>query len=118
MAARVIETTFKARETLKVTTAQDVTPLKEVQDGTELDYIGHVIQEITNEKTGEVFKSITIKTESGYYATRSEFFIRALSEIIDTIADFPDDEDDEPIILRIVHRKSKNGNLFATCELA
>lgn len=118
MAARVIETTFGARETLRVTTAQNVTPLKEVTDGTEVHYIGHVIQEITNETTGEVFQSVTIKTEDGYLATRSEFFIKALSEIIETIANFSNEDDDEPIVLRIVHRKSKKGNLFATCELA
>lgn len=118
MAARVIETTFKARETLRVTTASNVTPLKEIADGTEVHYLGHVIQEITNESTGEIFQSITVKTEEGYLATRSEFFIKALSEIIETIANFSDEDDDEPIILRITHKKSKKGNLFATCELA
>ena len=120
MSARVIETTFKARETLRITTATNITPLKDIPDGTEFQYYGHVIQEIVNENTGETFNSVTVKTgDNEYIATRSEFFLKALQEIIETINSFPDDEEsDEPIILKIEHLKSKKGNSFATCSLA
>lgn len=120
MSARVTETTFKARETLRITTATNVTPLKDIADGSEFNYYGHVVQEIVNESTGETFESVTVKVgENEYIATRSEFFIKALQEIIETINSFGEDEDkDEPIILRVQHLKSKKGNMFATCCLA
>ena len=120
MSARVIETTFKARETLRITTATNITPLKDIPDGKEFTYYGHVVQEIINENTGEKFNSVTVKVgEDEYIATRSEFFRRALYEIIDTINEFPDEEEsDEPMILKVQHLKSKKGNSFATCSLA
>lgn len=120
MSAKVVETTFKARETLRITTATNITPLKDVPDGKEFTYYGHVVQEIVNENTGERFKSVTVKVgEDEYIATRSEFFLRALDEIIETIDSFSDDEEeDEPIILKVQHLKSKKGNIFATCSLA
>lgn len=120
MSARVVETTFKARETLRITTATNITPLKDIPDGKEYTYYGHVVQEIVNETTGETFNSVTVKVgEDEYIATRSEFFLRELEEIIETINTFPDDEDaDQPIIIKIRHLKSKKGNIFATCSLA
>lgn len=120
MSARVVETTFKARETLRITTATNITPLKDVPDGKEFTYYGHVVQEIVNETTGETFNSVTVKVgDDEYIATRSEFFLRTLQEIIETINSFADDEDaDEPIIIKIQHLKSKKGNSFATCSLA
>ena len=118
MALKVKETTFSARDTLRITSANDAIPMKEVPDGTEINYIGHVITEITNESTGEVFDSIVIKAEDGtLYATRSDSFRKALLEIIDTIAEFGED-DEEPIILTVKHLKSKSGNVFVTCQLA
>lgn len=120
MSARVVETTFKARETLRITTATNITALKDIPDGKEYTYYGHVVQEIVNETTGETFNSVTVKVgEDEYIATRSEFFLRTLQEIIETINSFADDEDaDEPIIIKIQHLKSKKGNSFATCSLA
>lgn len=118
MALKVKETTFSARDTLRITSATDAVPMKDVPDGTELHYIGYVKTEITNESTGEIFDSIVIKTEDGsLYATRSASFMRALEEILETIADFGED-DLEPIILTVKHLKSKNGNTFVTCQLA
>ena len=118
MALKVKETTFSARDTLRITSATDAVPMKDVPDGTELKYVGYVKTEITNEATGEIFDSIVIKTEDGgLYATRSASFMRALEEIIDTIAAFGDD-DTEPIILTVKKLKSKNGNTFVTCQLA
>ena len=118
MALRVKETTFSARQTLRITTATDAVPMKDVPDGTELHYLGHVKTEITNESTGEIFDSIVVKTEDGLYATRSASFMKALDEIIETISTFGDDDDTEPIILTVKKLKSKNGNTFVTCQLA
>lgn len=118
MSLKVKETTFSARDTLRITSATDAIPMKEVPDGTEINYVGHVITEITNETTGEVFDSIVVKSEDGtLYATRSDSFRKALIEIIDTIAEFGDD-DNEPVILTVKHLKSKSGNVFVTCQLA
>lgn len=113
----VKETTFSARDTLRITSATDAIPMKEVPDGTEINYIGHVIAEITNETTGEVFESVVVKAEDGaLYATRSDTFRKALVEIIDTISKFEDDSE-EPIILKVKHLKSRSGNTFVTCQL-
>lgn len=117
MSAKVIETTFTPRQTLKWTSYNGTIPMKEVPDGTEVEYSGYIIQEICNEKTGEVFESILLVTASGdCYATRSEFFRNTLRQIIDCINDFCE-EDSEPILIRIVKAKSKKGNEFMTCEL-
>lgn len=115
---KVKETTFSARDTLRITSSNDAIAMKEVPDGTEINYIGHVITEITNESTGEMFESIVVKAEDGaLYATRSDSFRKALLEIIDTISEFGDD-DGEPIILKVKHLKSRSGNTFVTCQLA
>lgn len=119
MSAKVIETTMNGRETLKLTSAQNVTALKDVENGTEIEYVGHCIQEIVNEKTGETFSSLLLKTADGsIVATRSDVFINSLHTIIETLNSFADPDDDEPVILRVVHAKSKKGNMFVTCELA
>lgn len=121
MAAKLIESTFKSkRDTARVTTRQDAVSLKNVPDGTELQYVGHVIQEITNDITGEIFNSIMLMDSNGVvYATRSETFIRALDDILDIVADEEPDENGnvEPVILRITHGTSRSGNKFATCSL-
>lgn len=118
MSLKVKETTFSARDTLRITSATDAIPMKEVPDGTEINYTGHVITEITNDSTGEVFDSIVVKAEDGtLYATRSDSFRKVLLEIIDTISEFGDD-DGEPIILKVKHLKSRSGNTFVTCQLA
>lgn len=117
MAARVKKTTFgTSRATARITTRKDVTPMKEVQDGTEINLSGYVIQEITNEETGEIFDSILVADDQGnVYATRSATFIRDLEEIMSIIES---DDSDEPVIIRLSHGKSKKGQVFATCSLA
>ena len=119
MASKVKETTFGARDTLRITSSMDTVALKDVEDGTEIEYCGHVVQEIVNESTGEVFESILVKAADGkIYATRSESFKKALDEILTCIAEFGESENEEPIILSIRKAKSKNGNTFVTCSLA
>ena len=65
MASKVKETTFGARDTLRITSSMDVVGLKDVEDGTEIEYCGHVVQEIVNERTGEVFESTLVKAADG-----------------------------------------------------
>lgn len=115
MAARFLESSYTSkRDIARITTSNAATPLKELPAGTELSYEGYVLQEITNEQTGEVFTSIVIKdTDGKLYATRSESFIRALKEIIDICAD-----DEEPIVLKIERLQSRAGREFITCALA
>ena len=118
MSAKVITSTFKTtRETAKVTTRDDVISIKNVQDGTEIQVVGYVKQEIVNENTGEIFNSVLIlASDNKVYATRGKTFMRRLDEIIDIISDEP--ESDEPFIIRISHGTSRSGNKFATCSLA
>lgn len=116
MSAKVLESTYTGRNTLKITTRDDAVPMKEVPPGTELLYEGHVIQEIVNEQNGEVFQSIVVKTTDGkLYATRSESFIKKIHEIMEIVKDDPSDE---PLILMITKGKSKNGREFVSCALA
>lgn len=117
MSAKVVETSFTRRDTLRVTTRDDAIPMKEVAAGTEITYSGHVISEITNEETGEIFTSIVVKSADGkLYATRSESFIKKIHEIMELIAD--EEPSDEPLILMITKGKSKNGREFVSCALA
>ena len=115
MSAKVIESSFQTkRDIARVTTSNDVTPLKKIDNGTEIVYEGYVLQEITNDQTGEVFTSCVLKAKDGrLYGTRSESFIRSLKEILDICAD-----DGEEIVLRIERLESRNGNEFITCALA
>lgn len=114
MSARVIESSYESkRDIARLTTSNSATPLKKVADGAEIEYDGYVIQEITNELTGETFNSILIKSKDGtIYATRSESFIRSLREILDICAD-----DEDPIVLRVERLESNKGNEFITCAL-
>ena len=120
MAARLIESSFtNKRDIARITTSNSAVPMKKVADGTELKYVGYVIQEITNDQTGEVFNSIVIKTDDNkLYATRSETFIRSLKEILEICKGEDGEPDGDPIILKIERLESKNGNEFVTCALA
>ncbi|HAE24744.1 MAG TPA: hypothetical protein DCG33_05335 [Prevotellaceae bacterium] len=115
MAAKFIESSYtNKRDIARITTSNAARPLKEMPAGTEIMYDGYVLQEITNEQTGEVFTSIVVKdTDGNLYATRSESFIRALKEIIEICAD-----DEEPIILKLERLQSRAGREFITCALA
>lgn len=114
MSATVTESSYiSKRDIARVTTRQDAVPLKTVETGTQFNYSGYVIQEITNEATGEVFTSILIAADNGnVYATRSDSFIRSLKEILEICAG-----DDEPITLQINRGMSKNGREFVSCSL-
>lgn len=123
MSAKVISASngLTARQILGFTSRNDATPLKEVENGTVIPYCGHILQEICNESTGEVFKSLLIISEpdeSGVkklYATRSESVGKALTEIIDTLTEMGDND---PFSVSVDKLKSKNGREFITLSLA
>lgn len=123
MSAKVLEASreLTARQILGFTSRNDATTLKEVEKGTVIPYCGHIIQEICNESTGEVFKSLLIISEpdeSGVkklYATRSESVQKSLNEIIETLEEMGDND---PFSVSVDKLKSKNGREFITLSLA
>lgn len=123
MSAKVLNASdnLTARQILGFTSRNDVTPLKEVEKGTVIPYCGHILQEIVNESTGEVFESLLIISEpdeSGMkklYATRSESVKKSLKGIIDTLKDMGDSD---PFSISVDKLKSKNGREFITVSLA
>lgn len=123
MSAKVLEASreLTARQILGFTSRNDATTLKEVEKGTVIPYCGHIIQEICNESTGEVFKSLLIISEpdeSGVkklYATRSESVQKSLNEIIKTLEEMGDND---PFSVSVDKLKSKNGREFITLSLA
>lgn len=123
MSAKVLEASreLTARQILGFTSRNDATTLKEVEKGTVIPYCGHIIQEICNESTGEVFKSLLIISEpdeSGVkklYATRSESVQKSLNEIIETLEKMGDND---PFSVSVDKLKSKNGREFITLSLA
>ena len=123
MSAKVLEASreLTARQILGFTSRNDATPLKEVEKGTVIPYCGHILQEICNESTGEVFNSLLIISEpdeSGVkklYATRSESVQKSLNEIIETLEEMGDND---PFSVSVDKLKSKNGREFITLSLA
>lgn len=123
MSAKVLSASenLTARQILGFTSRNDATPLKEIKKGTVIPYCGHILQEICNESTGEVFKSLLIISEpdeSGVkklYATRSESVRKSLEEIMETLMDMGDND---PFSVSVDKLKSKNGREFITLSLA
>lgn len=123
MSAKVLNASdnLTARQILGFTSRNDATPLKEVEKGTVIPYCGHILQEIVNESTCEVFESLLIISEpdeSGMkklYATRSESVKKSLEGIIDTLKDMGDSD---PFSISVDKLKSKNGREFITVSLA
>lgn len=123
MSAKVLKASenLTARQILGFTSRNDATPLKEVEKGTVIPYCGHILQEIVNESTGDVFESLLIisePNESGMkklYATRSESVKKSLEGIIDTLKDMGDSD---PFSISVDKLKSKNGREFITVSLA
>ena len=123
MSAKVLEASkgLKAREILGFTSRHDATPLKEITKGTVIPYCGHILQEIVNESTGEVFQSMLLISEPDengkkkLYATRSESVKRSLEEIISTLENMGDND---PFSVSVDKLKSKNGREFITLSLA
>lgn len=123
MSAKVIKTSegLSARKVLSYTSRNDAIPMKELATGTIIPFKGYIEQEIVNESTGEVFKSLLIISEpdeSGYdalYATRSESVRRSLYGIIDTLTSMGDTDQ---FSVKVYKLKSKNGREFITLSLA
>lgn len=119
MSAKVLRSSTQSkREIARITTRDDARPMKEVQSGTEIEVKDWVLQEVTNERTGEIFQSIVIvNPDNELFATRSEFFIKKFFEIIDILAD-EEEPDDGPFIIRVTKGKGRSGNEFTSCALA
>lgn len=123
MSAKVISTSegLTARQVLGFTSRNDAVPMKELERGTVIPYVGHIVQEIVNETTGEVFESLLLISEPDedgnkkLYATRSESVKRSLNEIIATLKEMGDTD---PFSIKVDKLKSKNGREFITLSLA
>lgn len=102
------------REIAKITTRDDVVPMRKLPENAVIRYQDYVLQEIVKESDGEVFTSITIRTPDGkLYATRSDAFIKRFFEILDLCQDDP-----EPIDLLITRGTANSGREFISCSLA
>ena len=123
MSAKVLEASkgLKARQILSFTSRNDAITLKEIENGTVIPYYGHILQEIVNESTGEVFESMLLISDTDengknkLYATRSESVKRSLEEIISTLENMGDND---PFSVSVDKLKSKNGREFITLSLA
>lgn len=104
------------RNALAALTAGDVVELKKVDNRTELDVKGYVIQEIVNNETGEVFESMVILTTDGLFATRSESFMSSLIELYETFGDEVLN-DDGTLSIVVYKVMSKNNREFISCGL-
>ena len=124
MSAKVVKTSKNfdgnAREILKITSRNDVIPMKDISNNSIIPYCGFVEQEIVNENTGEVFNSILVVSEPNedgikkLYATRSDSFKNALYEIVNALEE---SGDTDSFSIQIMKLKSKNGREFITCNL-
>lgn len=124
MSSRIIEKSenLTARQALSYTSSVNVEPLKDVPSGIKIPYVAHILQEITVESTGEIFESLLliseIEDEIGehkIYATRSQSFMKALIDIIESLKEMGDTE---PFSIKVEKRKSKAGREFISCSLA
>ena len=123
MSAKVIKTSegLTARKVLSFTSRNDALPMKEVEKGTIIPYVGFIEQEIVNELTGEIFESLLLISEpdetgtNKLYATRSDSVKKSLLEIIDTLKEMGDTD---PFSVKVDKLKSKNGREFITLSLA
>lgn len=126
MSAKTIKSSLtNPREILRITTRDDVVSMKDIPNGTEINMTAFVVQEVTKDRgadaNGEVFKTILVRDDQGViYATRSETFQNKLDDIMQLLNDsgMPVDLENEPLVLRITHQKSRSGNTFVSCALA
>lgn len=117
MAAKFIKaSTTNKREIARITTRDDVTPMKKVETGRLIKVGAWVVQEVTNEDTGETFNTILVKDgDTGeIFGTRSEAFMRRFFEILDICAE---DDSEEAITIQITRGTGKSGNEFVSCSL-
>ena len=123
MSSRVISASenLTARQILGFTSRANAVPMKELNAGTIIPYAGHILQEITNENTGEVFESLLIISEPDdagekkLFATRSDSVKKALTEIITTLKEMGDND---PFSVKVEKLKSKAGREFITVSLS
>lgn len=126
MAAKFIESNLTDKKAiLRITTRDDAVSMKTLDNGTTINLVAYVVQEITKDfdGDGEIFQSILVlDTEGRLYATRSETFIRKIHVIIDIFRDpetgeIPDLTAD-PVPIRITRQIARSGREFVSCSYA
>ena len=120
MPAKLLKaSTDNKREIARMTTRDDVTPLKKVETGRVITVGAWVVQEVTKQTpdgNAETFQTILVRdAETGeIYGTRSDAFMRRFFEILDICAE---DEDDAPIQISITRGTGNSGREFVSCSL-
>lgn len=128
MASKFIESSFTdKRQILRITTRDDAVSMKKLDNGTTINVVGYVIQEITKDynleegQDPEVFTSILVLDDKDQlYATRSDTFIRKIKEIVSMLADENGvyDMQSDPLPIRITRQSAKSGREFVSCAYA
>lgn len=129
MASKFIESSFAdKRQILRITTRDDAVSMKKLDNGTTINMIGYVIQEITKDynleegQDPEVFTSILVLDDNDrLYATRSDTFIRKIKEIVEMLSEYNGSDYDmaaDPIPIRITRQTAKSGREFVSCAYA
>lgn len=128
MASKFIESSFTdKRQILRITTRDDAVSMKKLDNGTTINVVGYVIQEITKDynleegQEPEVFTSILVLDDNDrLYATRSDTFIRKIKEIVSMLADENGvyDMQSDPLPIRITRQSAKSGREFVSCAYA
>ena len=127
MAAKFIESNLTdKKDILRITTRDDAVSMKTLDNGTQINVVAYVVQEITkdynlvDDDEPEVFESIMVLDDQGrLFATRSDTFIRKIHEIVDLFRDpdtgaFPDMKAD-PIPIKITRQTARSGREFVSC---
>ena len=120
MPAKLINaSTTNKRDIARMTTRDDVTPLKKVETGRVITVGAWVVQEVTRQTpdgNSEVFQTILVRdAETGeIYGTRSDAFMRRFFEILEICAD---EEDGAPIQISITRGTGNSGREFVSCSL-
>lgn len=131
MAAKFVESSFTdKKQILRITTRDDAISMKKLDNGTCINVIGYVIQEITKDynledgeapETPERFNSILVLDDKDQlYATRSETFIRKIKEIVEMLSDDGSvyDMAADPLPIRITRQTARSGREFVSCAYA
>lgn len=102
---------FNKVEKFKMTAGQEITSMKDVADGTEIEVDGFITFEDTNAQTGEINTITSILATNGkIYAFQSKTF-RTMLEDIHSLAD------GEKYKIRKISGKTKAGRDYINCDL-
>ena len=91
-------------------TSPEIKKMKELSGNT-IDLIDWVLFNSADRETGEVYKVLSLKTDSGVYATNSATMIEAFEQIIECF-------ENEFSKINIFEGKSNKGRSFLMCSYA